>query len=242
MFTQFFKVTAEACGLSERTVRRICKEGPSFKSPRKTFKPAKPELDEFNADIVRRTIHEFYDRGEYPTALIILKEKCNNGRKFLMERTDIVALRCKLLRKICTLCEQKDFRPVIYLDETQTIAHHTARLKVLTGKGGWLIIYHAGSARYGFVKDSKLIFQANISNLDSDYCTAMDAEIFKNWFISMLNHLEEPSVIDMDNASYHSMLMDNFPISNSRKAVVEEWLKNQNVLFSLQERLFELRE
>jgi len=27
MFTQFFKVTAEACGLSEQTVRCICKEG-----------------------------------------------------------------------------------------------------------------------------------------------------------------------------------------------------------------------
>lgn len=183
-------------------------------------------MTEFDGDIVRRTVHEFYDRGEYPTALIILNEvkkkcvwegsvysmrsllkklkfsfkKCNNGRKFLMERTDIVALRCKLLRKICVLCEQKDSRPVIYLDETQTMLmpHHvgvlqnteeTARLKVLTGKGGWLIIYHAGSAKYDFVKDSKLIFQANISNLDSDYCTAMDAEIFKNWFISMLNHL-----------------------------------------------------
>ena len=27
MFAQSLKVTAEACGLSERTVRRICKEG-----------------------------------------------------------------------------------------------------------------------------------------------------------------------------------------------------------------------
>jgi hypothetical protein len=47
MFAQSLKVTAEACGLSERTVRRICKEGKdsldsdqqvaSFKSPRKTY-------------------------------------------------------------------------------------------------------------------------------------------------------------------------------------------------------------
>lgn len=76
MFAQCLKATAEACGLSERTVIRICKEGKdsldpeqqvaSLKSPRKTYKRAKPltELDDFGADIVRRTVHEFYNRGE----------------------------------------------------------------------------------------------------------------------------------------------------------------------------------
>jgi transposase len=86
----------------------------SFKSPRKTYKSAKPlaELDDFDADIVRRTVQELYNRGEYPTALTVLTEvkkkcnwessvwsmrtllknlkfsfkKCNDGRKFLMER------------------------------------------------------------------------------------------------------------------------------------------------------------
>lgn len=77
MFAQSLKLTAEACGLSERTVRCICKEGkdsltfkdavqvqgPTFKSPRETYRRSKPstELDNFNADIVRRTVHEFYD-------------------------------------------------------------------------------------------------------------------------------------------------------------------------------------
>ncbi|CAI6352495.1 unnamed protein product [Macrosiphum euphorbiae] len=86
MFAQSLKVTAEACGLSERTVKRVCKEGKdsldpeqqvaSFKSPRKTYKSAKPltELDDFDADIVRRIVHEFYNRGEYPTALTVLTE------------------------------------------------------------------------------------------------------------------------------------------------------------------------
>jgi len=62
IFAQSLKVTAEACGLSERTVRRVCKEGKdcldsgqqvvSFKSPRKTYKRAKPltELDDFDAE------------------------------------------------------------------------------------------------------------------------------------------------------------------------------------------------
>jgi len=291
MFAQSLKVTAEACGLSERTVRRICKEGKdslnsdqqvaSFKSPRKTYKRAKPltELDDFDADIVRRVVHEFYDRGEYPTALTTLTEvkkkcnwegsvwsmrsllknlkfsfkKCNDGRKFLMERNDIVALRCTFLRKMCTLREQNDTRPVVYLDETWINQNHsrtriwqnaeqTEGLKVPTGKGGRLIICHTGSAKYGFISDSKLIFRANISSFESDYHTSMNSEVFKNWFINMLNHLEEPSVIVMDNASYHSQLKDNFPKSNSRKAVVEEWLKNKNIEFSPLERLSELRE
>jgi len=128
MFAQSLKVTAEACGLSERTVRRICKEGKdnldpeeqvaSFKSLRKTYKRAKPltELDDFDTDIVRRTVNEFYNRGEYPTALTVLtevKKKCNvegsvwsmctllknlkfsfkkfnDGRKFLMEGTTLL--------------------------------------------------------------------------------------------------------------------------------------------------------
>lgn len=78
--TDFFKNTqirtAEACGLSERTVRRICSEAKEkaeestsvmvFKSPRKGYKRAKivSELDDFDSDVVRRTVHEFYDRGE----------------------------------------------------------------------------------------------------------------------------------------------------------------------------------
>ncbi|KAF0692110.1 DDE 3 domain-containing protein [Aphis craccivora] len=70
----------------------------------------------------------------------------------------------------------------------------------------------------------------------------MNAEVFKNWLIDMLNHLEEPSVIVMDNASYHSMLKDNFSKSNRRKIVVEKWLKNNNIEFFPQERLAELRE
>jgi len=99
MFAQRLKVTAEACGLSERTVRRICKEGKdnldpeqqvaSFKSPRKTYKRAKPltELDDFDTDIVRRTVNEFYNRGEYPTALTVngSKEEVKLGRLCLVD-------------------------------------------------------------------------------------------------------------------------------------------------------------
>jgi len=94
LFKQAQIRTVEACGLSERAVRRICSEAKhsedkpdesvSFiiQTPRKGYKRAKivSELDDFDADFVRRTVHEFYDRSEYPTANLILnalKQKVN---------------------------------------------------------------------------------------------------------------------------------------------------------------------
>jgi hypothetical protein len=69
-FKQTQKITADACGVSLMTVRRVCAEGsttddisdssqpgPSFKSPPKTYKRKKyaTELDDFDSDVVRRT-------------------------------------------------------------------------------------------------------------------------------------------------------------------------------------------
>lgn len=282
--------TAEACGLSERTVRRICSEAKEkteestsvmlFKSPRKGYKRAKivSEIDDFDSDVVRRTVHEFYDRGEYPTAQLILNalrqkinysgclrsmqyllknlkfsyKKCNDGRKFLMERNDIVALRCKFLREICTLRGMKDDRPVVYIDETWVNQNHsrsmiwqnehgTEGLKVPTGKGGRLIVCHAGCARYGFIQGSKLVFRSNTGNT-ADYHSQMNAEVFKKWFIELLNNLEEPSVLVMDNASYHSTLVENHPKSNWKKSDVQKWLNEKNIEFHPLETLAELHQ
>lgn len=108
-------------------------------------------------------------------------KKCNDGRKMIMERNDIVALRCKFLRNMCTLRQNKDNRPVVYLDETWVNQNHsrsyiwqnnegTEGLKVPTGKGGRLIITHAGSYNFGFIKGSKLVFKCQIGN-SIDYHT-----------------------------------------------------------------------
>jgi hypothetical protein len=78
-----------------------------------------------------------------------------------------------------------------------------------TGKGGRLIVYHAGCARYGFIQGSKLVFLSNIGNT-VDYHSRIKAEIFQKWFIKLLNNFEELSIIVMDNASYHT----TYPKSN----------------------------
>lgn len=94
----------------------------------------------------------------------------------------------------------KDNRPIVYIDETWVNQNHsrtmiwqnehgTEGLKNPTGKGGRLIVCHAGYARYSFIKGSKLVFRSNTGNT-ADYHSQMNAEVFKNWFIQLLNNLE----------------------------------------------------
>lgn len=107
-----------------------------------------------------------------------------------MERSDIVALRCKFLRKMCTLRENKDDWPVIYLGKTWVYQNHSRRLiwqneantkdlKVPTGKEGPLIISHARCARYRFIKGSKMVFQNNTGNT-IDYHNEMNSKFSNN--------------------------------------------------------------
>jgi len=128
----------------------------SFTSPRKSYKRVKyaTDFDDFDADIVRRTVHEFYNQGQFPTSQKVLTaykekvnnykgskismwriykslhfkyKKCNDGRRFLMERNDIVAMRVKFLRKMHDLRQNNDTRPVVYLDEMWVNQNHSRR-------------------------------------------------------------------------------------------------------------------
>lgn len=291
-FRQTREVTAKACGVSLACVKKVCAEakkehdttGPStniaFKSPRKNYKRAKlmTNLDDFDNEVVRRTVHSFYDNGQFPTSAKILSalrekieypgskssvktilhnlnfkyKKCNDGRKFLMERNDIAASRVKFLRKVNQFRQNNDTRPVVYLDETWVNQNHTRGhiwqnpentegFKVPIGKGGRLIVCHAGSPSFGFVKNSKLVFRCK-SGSSEDYHSQMNASVFEKWFIDMLANLEEPCIIIMDNASYHSMLAEDYPKTNTRKADVQKWLEKKSVHFSPVETLCELRE
>ncbi|XP_060881585.1 uncharacterized protein LOC132953053 [Metopolophium dirhodum] len=168
-----------------------------------------------------------------------------------MERNDIVSLRCKFLREICTLRKNNDLRQIVYLDETWVNQNHSLSVawqhdtnivgpKIPTGKGGRLIVVHAGCAKYGFIPNAKLVFRSNTGN-STDYHSQMNSDVFKSWFTQMLNNLEEPSVVIMDNASYHSTLIDNYPKSNTKKADVQDWLTKKNIKFSPLETLAELK-
>ena len=58
----------------------------------------------------------------------------------------------------------------------------------------------------------------------------MDAEVFEKWFLeTLLPNLDPESVIIMDNASYHSRVIDKAPTTASRKAVILQWLIDHQI-------------
>jgi len=92
-----------------------------------------------------------------------------------------------------------------------------------------------------FDEESKLVFRCT-SSVSEDYHSQMNSEVFKEWFIQMLSNLEEPCVVVMDNASYHSVQINNYLKSNAKKIELQEWLKEKEVDFSPMETVSELRE
>lgn len=52
-------------------------------------------------------------------------KKCNDGRRFLMERNDIVAMRVKFLRTMSNLRQSNDTRTIVYLNETWVNQNHS---------------------------------------------------------------------------------------------------------------------
>lgn len=275
LFSNTQQATADACSLSLRSIQRITAEGnknPIHNNCRNQFlsstkkKPHKKwitGLDGFDRDVVRRTVLEFYDRGEYVTCdklknvlrdkigfrggrdsmRKVLKKcgftfkKCNDGRRFLMERDDIVTARLEFLRKMHDLREDPLQRPIVYLDETWINQNHTKKyiwqhssneggLRVPIGKGSRLIIVHAGSAKHGFIEGAELVFQ---SKCTGDYHKEMNHEVFTEWFVDMLKLLDEGCIVVMDNASYHSKLKEKIPSSKTKKKDITEWLTSKGI-------------
>lgn len=89
------------------------------------------------------------------------------------------------------------------------------------------IILHAGNSN-GFIPGAALIFSSNTKN--PDYHGEMNKENFMKWFENqLLKNLEEPSIIIMDNASYHSTLENKVPNGSWNKSAIIEWLQNHNI-------------
>lgn len=67
---------------------------------------------------------------------------------------------------------------------------------------------------------------------DGDYHGEMNRENFLHWFeYQLLMNLEEPSTIVMDNASYHSTVVNKVPTTATKKADIENWLTEHGIPF-----------
>lgn len=255
------------------TIKQECKNGvPS--APRESICKPSPvtALDDFDKSVIKQIVTSFYSAGEYPSAARVLcraKERIDgfecsvssmrsillalgykfkvapDGRKQLMERSDIVCARLQFLRKLKSLKDSADVRPRIYLDETWVNQNHSRKrvwvdedgnggLNTKIGKGSRLIICHAGCAKYGFLQEAKWVFRA-VKSKNDDYHSEMNAEGFTEWFKKLLLGLEEPSIIVMDNASYHSQQINLVPTSSTRKSEIQEWLREHGIEFTSKE-------
>ncbi|XP_037512329.1 uncharacterized protein LOC119389196 [Rhipicephalus sanguineus] len=168
----------------------------------------------------------------------------------LLER-DIIVRRRKYLRTIQEMRKKK--RAIYYLDETCVNAGHTKEkawedatmssredafrkglttgLRAPSGKGGRLIVLHAGSEN-SFVDGASLVFRAKKS-VTSDYHSEMDGPRFERWFKEqLLPNIGPRSIIVMDNAPYDSVQLEKLPSTSSHKAEIQSWLTQKNIPWS----------
>lgn len=98
-----------------------------------------------------------------------------------------------------------------------------------SSEGKRFIVLHAGSAN-GFIPGASLIFCSKSKS--ADYHDSMNSESFEKWLKEMLiPNLQEPSLVIMDNASYHSRVIEKQPSSQWNKADIAQWLNQNNIPF-----------
>ncbi|XP_063229549.1 uncharacterized protein LOC134534848 isoform X5 [Bacillus rossius redtenbacheri] len=158
-----------------------------------------------------------------------------DGRKALIENENIVLQRIDFLRKYKE--EKERGANFIFVDETWIFQRGTvskswqdkslqSAKRRTVGDGKRFIVVNAGG-RTGFVPGAGLLFVSGQKT--ADYHGEMNGETFLMWFEDMLVHLEEPSVIIMDNASYHSTQVEKTPTTNWTKAALIAWLEKNGI-------------
>ncbi|CAH2092047.1 unnamed protein product [Euphydryas editha] len=168
-------------------------------------------------------------------------KKCRQNRSVLLERPNIRSWRAKYLRAIRANDELgANKKPVIYLDETWIHAHYTVK-KCWQGESSkegvfkndspgrrWVLVHAGGET--GFVEGASLLFKSKTKS--GDYHDEMNGDNFKKWINEkLIPNLKEPSIIVMDNASYHSVQSERLPTMATKKADMQNWLQGRGIPF-----------
>lgn len=165
------------------------------------------------------------------------KIECN--RRYLCEQPNIIFKRVNFLRKYIDHLNN-GLRETVFLDETWIFLNGNNRrawqdesvksVRKVRGSGGKrFIVLHAGT-RKGFVPGASLIFSSTSHSID--YHDSMDSETFEKWVEKQLiPNLEQPSLIVMDNASYHSRSIIKNPTCSWKKDEIKEWLRQHDIAF-----------
>ncbi|XP_068243813.1 uncharacterized protein [Palaemon carinicauda] len=116
-------------------------------------------------------------------------------------------------------------------DTTQDITIPTYSRQVPPGEGECFVVVAAGTNE-GFIDGSYLCYLAKTNR--GDYHGEMNAKLFKQWLMTqLLPSLPEPSVLVLDNAPYHSKLLEESqsPTSATKKADLVRWLEQRRISF-----------
>jgi transposase len=183
--------------------------------------------------------------------------ECGTGHRSaqLKESDRIIILRRQYLREKRANRDDRGhpIRPEIYLDESYINKNHSTDqtwyceadgclLGKPTGKGERIILVDAIS-HTGWVPQARLTFKA--SKKTGDYHANMNQQNFVRWFQEyLLPNIPEESVIILDNAPYHNVLIaDAFPKKSHSVKRFREWLSDNAIPWTpdmLKVELFEL--
>lgn len=165
------------------------------------------------------------------------KKECN--RRYLCELAHIAHKRVVFLKNYVKNLELSE-RQLVFTDETWIFSKGQCRTswqddtpksvrKPLGDGGKRFIILHAGT-REGFISGASLIFSSKSNS--ADYHDNMDSENFENWVKEQLiPNLESPSLLVLDNASYHSRVVQKQPSSNWKKQEIKDWLDEHKIYY-----------
>ena len=121
-----------------------------------------------------------------------------------------------------------------WVDTTQPTTSATYTRNVPSGEGERFVILAAGTVK-GFIEDSFLCFPTKSTT--GDYHGEVNRDLFCRWLTSkLLPSLEEPSVLVIDNAPYHSQLTEESkcPTTSTKKEDLKKWLNHRNITFPSQ--------
>lgn len=164
----------------------------------------------------------------------------DGNRRGLCEKPHIAHMRVKFLREYMEYKENLSYvyKQVVFLDETWIFQRgqnkkiwHDSSVKSVkdasqSSHGKRYMIIHAGTTK-GFLNGAGKLFAC--SSKSHDYHDNMNHELFEDWFKHVLISLNEPSLIVLDNASYHSRIINKQPTSSWTKSDIIKWLEEHNV-------------
>ncbi|XP_066950821.1 uncharacterized protein [Macrobrachium rosenbergii] len=116
-----------------------------------------------------------------------------------------------------------------WADTTQAATSAIYSRQVPPGEGEHFLVVAAGMDN-GFTEGLYLCCPAKTTH--GEYHGEMNAKLFQQWLMTqLLPSLPEPSVIVLDNATYHSTLMEESrcPTSATKKADLIRWLEQLRI-------------